>query len=154
MKIPVFQLINFVIILVVLVFLVWYVWDLFFGKGYSPVEWEHLRKQGKIGKKLLQLEKNYKDKIRFFNWWLQVERLKKENVPGDFAEVGVYQGEVLIYFIIWIPAGDFTCLIPSPACQRVTWSMRRVKLQLILPTGLLIRMLTMFFTRYREITIS
>lgn len=93
MKIPVFQLINFVIILVVLVFLVWYVWDLFFGKGYSPVEWEHLRKQGKIGKKLLQLEKNYKDKIRFFNWWLQVERLKKENVPGDFAEVGVYQGE-------------------------------------------------------------
>ncbi len=93
MKIPVFQLINFGIILIVLVFLIRYTWDLFFGTGFSPVEWEHARKSHRIGRKLLKLEKNYQDKIRFFNWWLQVERLKKEDIPGDFAELGVYKGE-------------------------------------------------------------
>jgi O-methyltransferase len=93
MKIPVFQLINFGIILIVLVFLIRYTWDLFFGTGYSPVEWEHARKSGRISKKLLQLEKNYPDKIRFFNWWLQIERLKRDHIPGHFAEVGVYKGQ-------------------------------------------------------------
>ena len=93
MKLPVFQLINLVIILIVLVFLIRYAWDLFFSKGYSPVEWEHDCKIGRISKKLLKLKKNYPDKIRFFNWWFQVERLKRDNIPGGFAEVGVYKGE-------------------------------------------------------------
>ena len=93
MKIPVFQMINLGIILVVLVFLVRYALDLFFGKGYSPVEWEHARKSGQVSRKLLQLEKHYPDKVRFFNWWFQVERLKKEGVIGGFAELGVYKGD-------------------------------------------------------------
>jgi len=93
MKIPVFQLINLGVILVVLAFLVRYAWDLFFGKGYSPVEWEHARKSGQVSRKLLQLEKNYPDKVRFYNWWFQIERLKYENIPGAFAELGVYKGE-------------------------------------------------------------
>jgi O-methyltransferase len=93
MKIPVFQLINLGIILVILVFLVRYAWDLFFGKGYSPTEWEHARKSGGVSRKLVKLEKNYPDKVRFFNWWFQVERLKKDGVPGGFAELGVYKGE-------------------------------------------------------------
>ena len=93
MKIPVFQLINLGIILVVLVFLVRYTWDLFFGKGYAPVEWEFKKKSGKISNKLLRLQKNYADKVRFYNWWFQIERLKYENIPGAFAELGVYKGE-------------------------------------------------------------
>ncbi|MCX6243759.1 MAG: class I SAM-dependent methyltransferase [Bacteroidetes bacterium] len=93
MKLPVFQMINLGIILIVMIFLIKYVWDLFFGKGYAPVEWEHQRKEGKISPKLLKLQKNYPDKIRFFNWWFQVERIKRGNVPGAFAELGVYKGE-------------------------------------------------------------
>jgi len=93
MKIPVFQLINLGIILVVLIFLVRYAWDLFFGKGYSPVEWENAKKSGKISGKLLGLQKSYADKVRFYNWWFQIERLKFENVSGTFAELGVYKGE-------------------------------------------------------------
>ena len=93
MKIPVFQLINLGVILVVLAFLVRYAWDLFFGKGYSPVEWEFNKKSGKISSKLLHLQKNYADKVRFYNWWFQIERLKYENIPGAFAELGVYKGE-------------------------------------------------------------
>jgi O-methyltransferase len=70
-----------------------YAWGIFFDKNYYPVEWENQRKNGLIGKDLMRLERNYPDKVRFFNWWFQVERLKKDGVPGDFAELGVYKGE-------------------------------------------------------------
>jgi O-methyltransferase len=93
MKIPVFQLINLGIILVVLVFLIRYLWDLFFGKGYQPSDWENARKAGRISNHLLKLEKNYPDKVRFFTWWFQVDRLKRESISGAFAELGVYKGE-------------------------------------------------------------
>jgi len=93
MKITVFHLINFALILVLLIFLIRYIWDLLFGSGYIPVEWEHARKSGRISKKLNQLRRNYPDKVRFFNWWFQIERLKYENIPGNFAEIGVYKGE-------------------------------------------------------------
>lgn len=70
-----------------------YIWGIFFDKSYKPVEWENARKEGRISGELLRLEKNYPDKVRFFNWWFQVERLKRDGVPGDFAELGVYKGE-------------------------------------------------------------
>jgi O-methyltransferase len=57
------------------------------------VEWEHACKSGLVSKELIRLERNYPDKVRFFNWWFQVERLKRDGVPGDFAELGVYKGE-------------------------------------------------------------
>ena len=88
-----FQIINLVIILIVFVFLIRYVWDIFFSQNYSPVKWQYEIKSGNIHKKLVMLEKKYPDKVRFFNFWFQVERLKRDNVPGAFAEVGVYQGE-------------------------------------------------------------
>jgi O-methyltransferase len=93
MPISIFQLINFTIILVVFVLLIRYAWGMFFDENYQPVEWLYKKKQGLITKELLKLEKNYADKVRFFNWWFQVERLKRENVPGVFAELGVYKGE-------------------------------------------------------------
>lgn len=57
------------------------------------MEWEYARKQSLLSKELIGLERNYPDKVRFFNWWFQVERLKRDGVPGDFAELGVYKGE-------------------------------------------------------------
>ncbi|NTV83444.1 MAG: hypothetical protein HGA23_03965 [Bacteroidales bacterium] len=88
-----FQVISFLLVLTVLILLVRYAWGIFFDKNYNPVEWENARKQGLISKELLSLERNYPDKVRFFNWWFQAERLKKDGVPGDFAELGVYKGE-------------------------------------------------------------
>lgn len=79
--------------MLILILLVRYAWGIFFDKGYYPLEWEHARKQGMISQELSGLEKSYPDKVRFFNWWFQVERLKRDGVPGDFAELGVYQGE-------------------------------------------------------------
>jgi len=88
-----FQLISSLLVLTVLILLVRYAWGIFFDTNYRPVEWENMRKQGLISKELIRLERNYPDKVRFFNWWFQVERLKRDGVPGAFAELGVYKGE-------------------------------------------------------------
>jgi O-methyltransferase len=93
MPIPALKLVNLAVILVMLVILIRYIWDLFFISGYEPAEWEIARKTHKIPRDLLKSASNYTDKVRFFNFWLQIQRLKKENVPGCFAELGVYKGE-------------------------------------------------------------
>lgn len=93
MHLPVFQLINFSIILIVLIFLVRYLWDMFFGESYEPPAWENARKQGKLSRELLKASRNYPDKVRLYNFWLQIQRLEKDEVHGDFAELGVYKGE-------------------------------------------------------------
>jgi len=93
MHLPVLQLVNFVIILVVLIFLIRYSWDIFFGETYEPPAWEKARKEKQLSPELLKFSKNYPDKIRLYNFWLQLQRLDKDNVTGDFAELGVYKGE-------------------------------------------------------------
>ena len=93
MPITLFQIINLIIILVVLVFLARYVWSILFDKNYQPAEWQHALKEGVVPQKLNRAEKAYADKVRFFNWWFQAERIRKEKIPGDFAELGVYKGE-------------------------------------------------------------
>lgn len=62
-------------------------------KSYFPEQWIYFLRNGKLSEQLLNLEKQYPDKSRFFNLWFQIERLKREKVPGSFAELGVYQGE-------------------------------------------------------------
>jgi O-methyltransferase len=93
MKFPVFQIINYSLIIIVLILFIRYMWDVFFDRNYQPAGWQDARKHGRVSGLLQKLEKNYPDKVRFFNWWFQVERLKREQVPGAFAELGVYKGE-------------------------------------------------------------
>jgi O-methyltransferase len=93
MKLPVFQILNYSLILIVLILFIRYIWDILFDRGYQPASWQEARKKRAISRDLLRSERNYPDKVRFFSWWIQVERLRKENVPGSFAELGVYQGE-------------------------------------------------------------
>ncbi len=59
----------------------------------KPHAWEEAVKKGEVSKKLKRIERFYRDKVRFYSFWLQIQRLKKENIRGAFAEVGVYQGE-------------------------------------------------------------
>ena len=66
---------------------------MFFGETYEPPAWENARKSGMLPKALLKAARNYPDKIRLYNFWLQIQRLEKDNVPGDIAELGVYKGE-------------------------------------------------------------
>ena len=93
MNTQLFHILNLAIILVVFVFLARYAWDIFFSDNYSPVAWQYAKKSGTITDKLVSLEKKYSDKVRFFNFWFQAERLKRDKVPGAFAEAGVYKGD-------------------------------------------------------------
>lgn len=66
---------------------------MFFGESYEPPAWEHARKQGTLNKKLLKASRNYPDKVRLYNFWLQIQRIEKDGIEGDFAELGVYKGD-------------------------------------------------------------
>ena len=89
----IFQIATVVLILVLAVLMFRYLWLSIKEKSYYPEQWAYFLKKKKISETLIQLEKNYDDKIRFYNFWFQIERLKKENVKGSFAELGVYKGE-------------------------------------------------------------
>jgi O-methyltransferase len=88
-----FQIIQMVLILIILVFLIRYLWGTFFDTDYQPVEWKHKTKIKLIPPELLKIERQTSDKVRFFNFWFQIERLKKDDIPGAFAELGVYKGD-------------------------------------------------------------
>lgn len=59
----------------------------------KPYRWNELDRRGEMSDELLRLEDASDDKVRVYNFWFQVERLKREQVPGAFAELGVYRGE-------------------------------------------------------------
>jgi O-methyltransferase len=59
----------------------------------KPYNWDEAVKKGEVSKSLRKLERTYRDKVRFYTFWLQIERLKNSNTPGAFAELGVYKGE-------------------------------------------------------------
>ena len=62
-------------------------------KVYKPYLWEQAVKNSTLSPILKSLERKYYDKIRLYNMWLQIERIKRENIQGNFAELGVHKGE-------------------------------------------------------------
>ncbi|MEI7980960.1 MAG: TylF/MycF/NovP-related O-methyltransferase, partial [Bacteroidota bacterium] len=93
MQPTVFQIINYILILLVLILFIRYMWGVFFDGNYQPVDWRYALSKGKVSDKVKKIEKKYPDKVRFFTWWFLVDRLRLEEIPGDFAELGVYKGE-------------------------------------------------------------
>jgi O-methyltransferase len=92
--------IVYFILLFVLVFVAFKYLETFWSyKVYKPYKWEEAIKSGAVSSKLKSLERSYYDKIRFYSMWFQIERIKRENIKGDFAELGVHKGETakLIY---------------------------------------------------------
>lgn len=74
-------------------FLFKFIFTNFSSKVRKPTVWVTAVKQGEISTELLKAEKKYSDRIRFYNIWLQINRIRKENLSGEFAELGVYKGE-------------------------------------------------------------
>ena len=58
----------------------------------KPFLWDQGVKNKTISRELIALQFQTRDKVRFFALWFQVERLKRNNVKGSFAELGVYKG--------------------------------------------------------------
>jgi O-methyltransferase len=70
-----------------------YIWSAFSGRDYLPLAWKQQCKAGLVPEGVKLLEAAFPDKVRFFNLWFQIHRLEQENIPGCFAELGVYKGE-------------------------------------------------------------
>jgi O-methyltransferase len=102
----VYQIIQSVLLAILAAYIVYYIYTLLFGKEYQPKLWKHYLKQKKIPPELQAAERKYKDKTRFFNFWFQVERLKKD-VPGAFAELGVYKGDSAHVLHLMDPSREF-----------------------------------------------
>jgi O-methyltransferase len=82
-----------VVLVVLLLFIVFKYLETFWSYKISkPYLWEQAVRNEQISKELTSLEFQTRDKVRFYFLWFQVERLKKNNVPGCFAELGVYKG--------------------------------------------------------------
>lgn len=93
MELSLYSVFNFIVIIILLVLLIRFVWKMWFISELYPPEWKWVKKNGGISPSLTRMLLLYPDKVRFFSWWLQVERIKREQIPGDFAEVGVYKGQ-------------------------------------------------------------
>jgi O-methyltransferase len=84
----------FAFLLVQSLLLIFRVWSRrLYYQAQKPFLWQQARQVGEISADLLKLEQRVRDKVRFYNFWLQIERLKNEEIPGAFAELGVYRGE-------------------------------------------------------------
>ena len=81
MNLSVFQIINYTLILALVIIIVRYLWIVFVIRDDQPAEWLYAVKNGEISSLLKRCKRNYPDKVRFFNWWFHVERIKRENIP-------------------------------------------------------------------------
>jgi O-methyltransferase len=89
----VYNLLNIILIVTLIAFSVYYIWDWIKGSDRLPVSWAEANKRGLVSEKLIKIYRSYPDKSRFMMIWLQMQRLDKESIKGDIAELGVYRGE-------------------------------------------------------------
>lgn len=101
----IFQIIQLVLLLIIFAYLLYYLYTLLFDKSYQPKAWKKAVKEGRISKELASAEAKYRDKFRFFNFWFQVERIRK--IPGAFAELGVYMGDSAHIIHLMDPSREF-----------------------------------------------
>ncbi len=59
----------------------------------KPYKWEAALQNKNTSPKLIKIERQYSDRVRFYNLWFQIERLNTNDIQGAFAELGVYKGE-------------------------------------------------------------
>jgi O-methyltransferase len=85
--------IQYFLITILVVYALYYVYGMITERKTAPVLWKDAVKKGKVSRRLQKALARYGDKERFFNLWFQTQRLKRENIRGDFAELGVYKGD-------------------------------------------------------------
>ena len=105
MQINIFQFIQLILLIIIFAYLLYYVYTLLFDKNYQPKAWKKALKEDEILKELKSAENKYRDKVRFFNFWFQVNRLK--NISGAYAELGVYKGDSAYILHLMDPSREF-----------------------------------------------
>lgn len=87
------NILEIVLLAGIFIFILRFIFMNYTSRVRKPAAWIHDLKHGMITRHLRQAEKKYADRFRFYNIWLQIRRLEKERIPGDFAELGVYKGQ-------------------------------------------------------------
>ena len=89
----IFEIVNISLIIIFLVFGIMYFSNFWNNNISKPYKWEEAKTNKLISEELISFEKTYYDKVRLYNIWFQIERIKTNNIDGNFAELGVYKGE-------------------------------------------------------------
>ena len=87
-----FEVLNFV--LCVCLILIGYKYSETFWsyKINKPYAWEQAVAFKTVTPQLIKMERTFRDRVRFYNLWFQIEYLKKMKIRGAFAELGVHKG--------------------------------------------------------------
>jgi O-methyltransferase len=87
-----FHLLNLIFINIIVWLLLSYFWSYWTYKLFKPFAWLEALKKKNISQLIKQHERKFKDKNRFYSLWLQLERIKRQEISGNLAELGVYKG--------------------------------------------------------------
>jgi len=101
------QLLNLILLNLVALMALSYFWSFYTYKLFKPFAWLDAQKKNQLPKIILKHERKFKDKNRYYSLWLQLQRIQKNNIPGDLAELGVYKGETAKLIHHLIPDRDF-----------------------------------------------
>lgn len=92
-SLTIFQMANILLVIILLFLGFKYLETNWSYKISKPYAWEKAVNNKQISPTLLRLEARYRDKVRFYALWFLIEELKKNKIPGAFAELGVHKGE-------------------------------------------------------------
>lgn len=84
---------NILLLFLLVMVVVRFFWLYFFNNLWKPLQWREAVRKKKVAPGLRKLIRQYPDQSRAMGWWLQVERLKRQKIAGDFAELGVFRGQ-------------------------------------------------------------
>jgi O-methyltransferase len=86
-------IIEIILLAGVMIFILKFILTNFSSRIQKPKAWIAAVKMGEITASLQKVERKYPDKIRLYNIWMQLKRIKEQNIDGDLAELGVYKGD-------------------------------------------------------------
>ncbi len=89
----IFLFIQYFLVTLLVIYVFYYIYGMISERKTAPEIWKDAVKKRKVSYELQKAFKSYNDTERFFNFWFQIERLKKESIGGDFVELGVYKGD-------------------------------------------------------------
>ncbi|GAF05786.1 TylF/MycF/NovP-related O-methyltransferase [Saccharicrinis fermentans] len=84
---------NIVIVNIVAWLAISYFWSFWNFKLFKPYQWLESVKRKTVSRVIVHSERKFKDRNRFYTIWFVLEGLRKKNIEGDLAEVGVFKGE-------------------------------------------------------------
>ncbi len=101
------NLLEYLLAAVLILSGVYYLYDLVRDKRAGIPLWREAKKSGRVSPRLIKEKKKFGDSLRFYNFWLQTERLKRDRVEGAFAELGVYKGDSAMLLHLMDPSRKF-----------------------------------------------